>query len=335
MRLHITHETLYDYCPAVETAQHMAYLTPLNTPTQQLLRHQLEVTPQPAHISTLTDVFGNTRSFFSLQIAHRQLRVAALSEVLTCASHLPESRLNWEGARENFRYRAGAVFASANEFVFASPMVPRQNEFAHYARPSFASGAGLIDAALDLMHRIHRDFTYESQSTEVNTPALQALVQRKGVCQDFAHIFVACLRSLGLAARYVSGYLLTEAAPGTVKLRGSDASHAWASVYVPDLPSEQRWVHLDPTNDRAGWHSPGEDYVLLAVGRDFSDVSPMRGVIHGGASHTLTVGVTVEPLPMPSRQSQTQSQSQGQMPALFQMPMQMQSQDWFGGQNQR
>ena len=320
MRLQITHETLYHYSPAVETAQHMAYLTPLHTLAQQLLRHRLQVSPQPAQINTTTDVFGNTRSFFSLQMAHRQLRVVATSEVLTRASALPQSRISWEAAREWFRYHASSTFDAANEFVFASPMVPRQAEFAAYARPSFTGAAGLLDAALDLMHRIHRDFTYESQSTEVNTPALQALTQRKGVCQDFAHIFVACLRSLGLAARYVSGYLLTEAAPGTVKLRGSDASHAWASVYVPDMPAEQRWIHLDPTNDRAGWHGPGEDYVLLAWGRDFSDVSPMRGVIHGGASHTLTVGVTVEPVepaPQPiSKPDQTggqsQSQSQGQ-----------------------
>jgi transglutaminase-like putative cysteine protease len=175
-------------------------------------------------------------------------------------------------------------------------MVPRQAEFAAYARPIFTPGRNLLEAAINLMHHMFIDFTYESQSTEVNTPALEALVQRKGVCQDFAHIMIACLRSLGLAARYVSGYLLTQPAPGTVKLRGSDASHAWCSVYVPDLPVSNRWVDLDPTNDRAGWHSPGEDYVTLAVGRDFSDVSPLRGVIHGGASHRLKVGVTVEPV---------------------------------------
>jgi transglutaminase-like putative cysteine protease len=135
------------------------------------------------------------------------------------------------------------------------------------------------------------------------------------VCQDFAHILICCLRSMGLPARYVSGYLLTEAAPGTVKLKVSDASHAWASVYVPDLPDGERWVDLDPTNDRVGWPSPGEDYVTLAIGRDFSDVSPIRGVIHGGASHTLRVGVTVEPVVEPQvlpRQTQSQSQSQGQ-----------------------
>ncbi len=311
MRLQITHETVYDYSPSVETAQHMVYLTPMHTSTQQLLGQRLIVTPQPTRINAMQDVFGNTRSFFSLQVPHRQLRVVSHSEVLTQACALPESNMSWERAREAFRYRAGAAFDAANEFVFASPMVPRQGEFATYARTSFAPDRALLASALDLMHRIHGEFSYESQSTEVNTPALQALTQRKGVCQDFAHIFVACLRSLGLAARYVSGYLLTEAAPGSVKLKGSDASHAWASVYLPDLPAQQRWIHLDPTNDRAGWHGPGEDYVLLASGRDFSDVSPMRGVIHGGTSHTLTVGVTVEPVPPPvASQSQSQSQCQ-------------------------
>lgn len=311
MRLRITHETVYDYRPVVETAQHVAYLTPLQKPAQQLLSHWLEVTPIPSRLSLTTDVYGNTRSFFSLQVPHRQLQVIGHSEVVTRSSSLPMSAMTWESVRERLRYQAGEPFDGASEFVFASPMVPRQSEFALYARPSFPQGRSLQFAALDLMHRMFTDFTYESQSTEINTPALQALEQRKGVCQDFAHIYIACLRSLGLAARYVSGYLLTQPAPGTVKLKGSDASHAWASVYLPDLPAGQRWVDLDPTNDRAGWFSPGEDYVTLAIGRDFSDVSPLRGVIHGGASHTLSVGVTVEPLVeaglMGSSQSQTQS----------------------------
>jgi transglutaminase-like putative cysteine protease len=315
MKLHITHETVYDYRPAVETAQHMAYLTPLDNATQTLLSHSLQVTPEPAQINSTQDVFGNSRSFFSLQVPHTQLRVLASSQVRTQAVYLPSSELSWEAVREHFRYQAHAGFEAANEFVFASPMAPRHAEFSAYARPSFSAGAGLLAATIDLMHRIYHDFSYESQSTEVNTPALEALAQRKGVCQDFAHILIACLRSMGLPARYVSGYLLTEAAPGTVKLKGSDASHAWASVYVPDLPDGERWVDLDPTNDRVGWPSPGEDYVTLAIGRDFSDVSPIRGVIHGGASHTLRVGVTVEPVLEPqvlSRQTQSQSQSQGQ-----------------------
>jgi len=315
MRLQITHETVYDYQPAVETAQHMAYLTPLHNASQTLLTHSLQVNPEPAQISSTQDVFGNTRSFFSLQVPHNQLQVLAISQVLTQAVRLPTSDVAWETVRERFRYQASASFDAANEFVFASPMAPRHAEFAAYARPSFSAGVGLLTAALDLMHRIYRDFSYESQSTQVNTPALEALAQRKGVCQDFAHILIACLRSMGLPARYVSGYLLTQPAPGTVKLRGSDASHAWAAAYVPDLPEGEQWVDLDPTNDRAGWPSPGEDYVTLAMGRDFSDVSPIRGVIHGGASHTLKVGVTVEPVAEPMvlpRQSQSQSQGFGQ-----------------------
>jgi transglutaminase-like putative cysteine protease len=313
MRLQVTHETVYNYTPAVETAQHMAFLTPLHRHTQQLVQHQLQVQPAPAQIHSTQDVFGNTRSFFSLQVPHTQLRVVANSEVITQASHLPTSTIGWEQTRELFRYQAHASFDGAIEFVFSSPMATRHAEFAAYARPSFTSGTGLLTASIDLMHRLFTDFTYESQSTHVNTPALEALAQRKGVCQDFAHILIACLRSMGLAARYVSGYLLTQPAPGMVKLKGSDASHAWASVYLPDQPEGARWVDLDPTNDRAGWPSPGEDYVTLASGRDFSDVSPMRGVIHGGASHTLEVGVTVTPVAAtPTDQRQTQSQGFGQ-----------------------
>jgi transglutaminase-like putative cysteine protease len=151
---------------------------------------------------------------------------------------------------------------------------------------------------MELTARMHQDFRYASASTDINTPALQALDQRRGVCQDFAHILVACLRSLGLPARYVSGYLLTEPPAGQPRLVGSDASHAWASVYLPDLAAHacQGWLDLDPTNNRTGWASPGEDYVRLAVGRDFADVSPLRGVLQGGGTHTLEVAVTVAPL---------------------------------------
>jgi transglutaminase-like putative cysteine protease len=229
--------------------------------------------------------------------------------------------VGWEKVRERFRYQAGATFDSACEFVFASPFVPRLAEFGAYARPSFTPGNSLLNASIDLMQRIFDDFTYESQSTQINTPALEALAQRKGVCQDFAHIMIACLRTLGLPARYVSGYMLTEPPPGEVKLVGSDASHAWVSVYLPDLPEGARWVDFDPTNNHWGWHAPGQDYVTVALGRDFGDVSPLRGVIHGGASHTLRVGVTVQSMgntslpplqPMPAFSSQTQTQSQSQ-----------------------
>ncbi len=319
MQLQITHETRYDYLPAVETAQHMAYLQPVSTRYQQLLSHALHISPLPAQMNQTLDVFGNPRCFFSLQTPHSALTVVASSVVTTAARLLPQSSISWEQTRDRFRYRSGGHFDAANEFVFASPFCPRHAEFTAYALPSFPPGKSVLAAAAHLMQRIHADFTYESQSTQVNTPALQALAQRKGVCQDFAHIMIACLRAMGVPARYVSGYLLTQPAPGTMKLRGSDASHAWVAVYAPDLPPGDRWCDLDPTNNRAGWHSPGEDYVTLANGRDFADVSPIRGVIHGGASHTLTVAVTVEPsaalslLPThdDTANSQSQSQSQG------------------------
>jgi transglutaminase-like putative cysteine protease len=315
MKLQVTHETRYDYEPPVETAQHMVFLQPLHTPQQQLLSHQLDIRPTPEKVSHSVDVFGNARSFFSLQTPHKQLIVLARSVVCTEALAPLESRVSWEQTRELFRYQRGSAFDEAAEFVFASPFCPRHADFLAYARPSFAPGRGVLEAAQDLMRRIHADFVYESHSTEINTPALEALARRKGVCQDFAHIMIACLRSMGLAARYVSGYLLTHPAPGTVKLQGSDASHAWCAVCVPDFPQGERWCDLDPTNNRCGWHSPGEDYVTLATGRDFADVSPIRGVIYGGGSHTLTVGVTVEPVAQDAAvqanfQSQSQSQSQ-------------------------
>jgi len=322
MLLQITHETQYHYQPAVETAQHVAYLQPRTHAGQNLLSHSLHINPQPAQQREMSDVYGNVRCFFSLQVPHEELNVVARSLVSTRASALPMSSLTWEQQRERFRYRAGGPYDAAAEFVFTSPFVPRHPEFSAYAKPSFAAGASVLIVALHLMQRIHADFTYESQSTQINTPALEALAQRKGVCQDFAHIMLACLRAMGQPARYVSGYLLTEPAPGTVKLVGSDASHAWISVYVSDLPEGARWCDFDPTNNRWGWHAPGADYVTVATGRDFGDVSPLRGVIHGGASHTLTVGVTVleikdSPAINPanatgSTQTQTQTQSQGQ-----------------------
>ncbi|RFO98385.1 transglutaminase [Rhodoferax lacus] len=296
MLLQVTHETSYHYRPAVETAQHMAYMEPCEHTTQQVLDHSLHVNPVPSQMRKLRDVFGNAHCFFSLQVPHSVLEVVAHSLIATQASPLVSSPLPWEKVRELFRYQAGNRFDAASEFVYPSPFVPRHMEFATFARSSFTPGASLLDACIDLTRRIHEGFSYESQSTQINTPALQALAQRKGVCQDFSHIMIACLRTLGLPARYVSGYVLTHPPAGQPRLVGSDASHAWVSVYLPDLPEGARWVDFDPTNNRWGWHAPGEDYVTVATGRDFGDVSPLRGVIHGGASHTLHVGVTVAPV---------------------------------------
>ncbi|MDO9434833.1 transglutaminase family protein [Hydrogenophaga sp.] len=306
MHLRILHRTRYRYHGAIDMAQHMAHLRPLNTALQGVLSHELRIDPEPAARSETTDVFGNQRTFFSLQSNHSMLTVEADSIVQTQAPKpLPESQpwrsMTWERVREHFRYRARAPFDAASEFLFASPYVPRDDAFTAFARPVFKPGLPALEAARALMERIHTEFTYDSDSTEVNTPALEALAQRKGVCQDFAHIMLGCLRSLGLPARYVSGYLLTRPPPGKPRLIGVDASHAWVSLYVP-LPVTTikgapagAWFDFDPTNNRCGWGSPGEDYVTLALGRDFVDVSPMRGVIQSGARHTLAVAVTVAP----------------------------------------
>ena len=292
MLLHVLHETRYAYAPAVRTAQHMAHLKPATTPTQRLLRHTLAIDPAPAACSERVDVFGNTRNFFSLQFSHDALRVQAESLVSTTPPAEPAAGLPWEQAVERMRYNRAGRYDPAAEFGFASPYVPRDEAFVAYAKASFEPGRPLAQAARELMRRIHADFEFETTATDVNTPALQALALRKGVCQDLAHVMLGCLRSLGLPGRYVSGYLLTEPAPGQRRLVGCDASHAWVSVYLPGEEGPGEWLALDPTHDRAA----GEDYVTLAMGRDYSDVSPMRGVIHGGANHTLRVAVTVTPV---------------------------------------
>jgi len=301
MRLHVVHETRYAYAPPVETAQHMAHLRPLERPAQQrLLGHALHIAPEPVQRSESVDVYGNVRTFFALGSTHGELVVRAESLVETAAppTFVPDTAPGtpWEAVRERFRYRKGVRDDPASEFVFPSPHVPLHDDFGAYARPSFAPGRPLFEAAMDLTLRMHRDFAYDADSTEVGTPAVQALAQRRGVCQDFAHILIGCCRAMGLPARYVSGYLLTQPPPGQPRLVGADASHAWAELYVPPAAGAPArapggWAGFDPTNGR----QPGEDYVLLAVGRDFADVSPIRGVLHGGARHVLHVGVTVRP----------------------------------------
>jgi transglutaminase-like putative cysteine protease len=297
MHLAITHETRYSYNPAVQTAQHVAHLQPANTPCQQVLQHSLYVEPA-ATVQHNVDAFCNHRAYWALTHPHEGLLVRAYSEITTSPIAPGSSAQSWESVREHFRYRGGHPADVNNGFVFGSHHAPVHEAFLAYAQSSFSPGRPLVQAATELTARMHRDFTYASQSTDINTPALEALESRRGVCQDFAHILLACLRSLGLPARYVSGYLLTQPPPGQPRLVGSDASHAWASVYVPELASHacQGWLDLDPTNNRCGLASPGLDYVRLAVGRDFADVSPLRGVLQGGGAHTLEVAVTVVPV---------------------------------------
>ena len=299
MQLRVTHVSRYNYQPAVETSHHLACLLPVDTRCQKVLATRLHIEPPPPQISERADVYGNRRSWFSLNQSHATLTVTAESTVETRAPPSCDSQMTWEAVRELLRYRVGADWDPESEFCFASPHIPRHQDFVTYAQPSLSPQRPLRTAAIELMQRIHRDCRYMSASTDISTPAVEALARRRGVCQDFAHILIACLRAWGLAARYVSGYLLTEPPPGQPRLTGADASHAWAQVYLPDLPGADDgagWYDLDPTNNRHGWGTPGEDYVTLAIGRDYADISPIRGVIHGGARHTLSVAVTVAPV---------------------------------------
>ena len=321
MLLHLHHETRYRYSPAVENAQHVVHLQPSSSPEQTVLSHQLHIDPPPDQRREAPDVYGNQRTFFSLQRSHRELHVSAHSVVNTHPATQPVAANNnhnnimqagapWEETRDRYRYRAGSAHDAAWQFVFASPLIalaPHSAEFAEFALPSFTPGRPIADAAHHLMTRIYQQMEYDSDATDVHTSPLDALRQRKGVCQDFAHIMVACCRALGLPARYVSGYMLTHPAPGTPRLIGCDASHAWASVFCPEAAhtphaahnpavtqpvSRGQWLDFDPTNNRV----PLDDYITLATGRDYLDVSPLRGVLHGGAQHTLRVAVTVTPI---------------------------------------
>jgi transglutaminase-like putative cysteine protease len=307
MKLRITHDTHYSYTPKVVTAQHVAHLEPVNTPCQTCLSHSFSTQPLAHKISRGQDAFGNHRNYWSLPTAHNTLQVTAqsvvetglLSTQQTAALSALAAALTWEQTQRAFAFQAGHVSDDATAFAYASHHAPIDIAFKRYAQSSFTPGRLLLDAVRDLMDRIHTEFKYESLSTDISTPALRVLADKRGVCQDFAHVMLACLRSMGLAARYVSGYLLTEPPPGQARLIGSDASHAWVSLRVPGAGSDgvtESWYDFDPTNHREGWSSPGTDYVRLAVGRDFADVSPLRGVLQGGANHTLQVSVTVEPL---------------------------------------
>lgn len=292
-KLSVEHETLYEYSHPVEQAQHIACLRPLSDAGQTLSIFEMSVSPTPSQHSTRRDSHGNSRAYFALHAAHSALRVVARSQVLVAARYgslAPLEGPTCGEVRALLGYRARAPFQPASEYVYPSPYVPTHGILREYAQVSLRDDRPLAEAAMELMHRIHADFDYAPASTDISTPVLDVFTQRKGVCQDFAHLMLACLRSCGLAGRYVSGYLLTRPPPGQAPLVGADASHAWVSVWVPDLgqPLAQDWLDLDPTNDCV----PACHHVRVAHGRDFGDVTPLRGVIRGGGAHTLLVRVT-------------------------------------------
>jgi transglutaminase-like putative cysteine protease len=284
----VSHVTEYRYSARVELAHHVAHLTPRSEDYQNVEQCQLQIDPTPNDFREGTDSFGNVRSYFAIFTPHEHLRVEASSRLgVRDRDPNPDAAASpdWQAVRDSLQYRACGPYVPASEFVFASPYVPRDRELAQYALASFAPGRPLLQAAIELMHRVHADFRYLPASTEISTPVVQAFRARTGVCQDFSHVMIGCLRSIGLSARYVSGYLVTAGKPLRERAVGADASHAWISVYCPVLG----WVDLDATNNVI----PGRHHVTIAVGRDYGDVAPLRGVIRGGATHTLTVAVQV------------------------------------------
>ncbi|KQR81489.1 transglutaminase [Burkholderia sp. Leaf177] len=293
-RLSVTHRTTYRYSTLVATAQHLATIRPLNLPWQRVLAHEESIEPQPLFINSRVDTFGNELLYFSLETPHRSLQLVSETTVELSprwATLDPAATPAWDAVAASMRFKAGAAFQPETEFCFASPNVGLSAELRAYAAASFSPGRPLAEGAIDLMHRVHADFEYRPSATSYDTPAHRAFEMRRGVCQDFAQVMIGCMRALGVPARYVSGYLRNDPPPGQVKLIGADASHAWVSVFCPG----SGWIDLDPTNDVLA----DLEHVTLAIGRDYSDVSLLRGMILGGGSHRVDVGVTVLALDTP------------------------------------
>jgi transglutaminase-like putative cysteine protease len=288
MKLRVVHRTIYRYGDVVTTSHHEARLSPRDSEAQRTLQHEIVIDPAPEARRRRFDYFGNRAVHFSVSEPHRSLEVIARSIVELTPQRLPNlsATMSWETVRDllvNDRHRDSL---DAYAMVFPSPLIPAVEGIFEYAQVSFTPGRPVLEAVCDLMARIHEEFTYDPRATEVSTPLADVLRQKRGVCQDFAHFGIACLRSHGLPGRYVSGYLLTHPPPGKPKLVGADASHAWFATFVP----EYGWVDFDPTNNVI----PEGEHVTAAYGRDFSDVTPIRGVILGGGAHQLAVAVDVD-----------------------------------------
>lgn len=288
MRYRIIHRTHYTYSSPVTVSHHLAHLAPRALPTQKCPWHRLEITPEPVSRDTYADAHGNVTTYFEVEGAHEQLEVVSQGFVELRPARMPDPMATpaWEHVRAACDDHSLTPEAAAGEFRFASPMVPVGPEFAAYAADSFPENRPILAGVIDFMDRIHREFSFDTRATDVATPVHQVLATKAGVCQDFAHLALACLRSLGLSARYVSGYLETLPPPGQEKLIGADASHAWISVYCG---SHAGWVDADPTNNIL----PTSRHITVAWGRDFSDVSPLRGVTLGAGGQALRVAVDV------------------------------------------
>ena len=283
----VSHRTVYRYSQPVSISHHLLHLTPRDGGWQACRDTAVEITPAPTVRAPGIDYFGNPTTFVTIQQNHVELVLHALSSIEVSDRPIPEAAdtPTWETVRTQVLDDRSPEAREALEFTFASPYVPIAHELRAYAAASFPPGRPVLEGARELTHRIFTDFTYEPGATTLGTGVLRAFKIRRGVCQDFAHIQIACLRSIGLPARYVSGYLLTRPAEGKERLVGADASHAWLSVWIPG----HDWVDLDPTNDLI----PGREHITIGWGRDYGDVSPVSGVMFGGGAHKVAVAVDV------------------------------------------
>lgn len=293
-RYQITHETHYRYAAPVSLSQQLLHLQAREMPYQRSLQQQLTIQPEPSDSQALEDSFGNPYTRLAFNQPHDQLLVVSTMTIDVLARHTDDFKdsIPWQKVVDLCRYRGQQSYSTelinALPYRFQSPYIPLKHQFADYAASCFDKDKPLLLAVQDLMHKIFKEFTFDPKATHIGTPLLEVLEKKRGVCQDYAHFMIACLRSLGLPTRYVSGYLLTHPPEGQARLIGADASHAWLAVYCPKLG----WVDFDPTNNLI----PNTEHITMAWGRDFSDVSPLRGVILGGGSHELEVRVTVMPI---------------------------------------
>lgn len=289
MKYRVTHSTQYEYSEDVTLCHNISHLLPRNTPRQNCRLSELRINPLPAKTNEWSDLFGNRLASFTIQKPHSQLTVTAISEVEVIAGgSLLDAAfpVSWEQAVEYMKSATETEALDARLYILESEFIEFSSDVENYSKLSFPPNRSLLDAVEDLMQRIYRDYKYDPEFSTIATPLEEVIRHRKGVCQDFAHLAIACLRMQGIAARYVSGYLETMPPEGEEKLVGADASHAWFSVYAP----HQGWIDFDPTNAQI----PAEQHITAAWGRDYADVAPLKGVIFGGGKkHKLQVAVDV------------------------------------------
>lgn len=298
MKYKITHTTTYHYESPVRVCQNLVLLTPREDRFVHCSSHHVRIRPTPQVANRRKDFFGNHMLAFSIEESHRQLIVTASSRVtiLPRPSIAAETTNSWEQVAQDDAGPADPNWLEASLYRFDSRRIVRSAEFAAYADQSLTPQRPIVDAISEMTERIHREFTYDTDATAVNTSTEEAFRLKRGVCQDFAHIQIACLRSLNIPARYVSGYLRTHPAAGKPRLVGSDQSHAWVSVYCG---ADIGWLDVDPTNNCLC----NVDHIPVAWGRDYHDVVPIRGVFLGGGQHTLTVSVDVKPIEIGGKSS--------------------------------